>query len=207
MLRFPNRTAQSGVYKTGTPNYVDAFGGTAVTGMVTFATKVVGDGWNDGDTVGVLVKKDDSNYWVGLGTWDATNNYVELTTEEESIGTLADGDPITISAVPTASTFLAVARGAEFVEESGATRTLSLTDEGATIRCTSGSAVAITCADTLPVGFHCLIVQEGAGTVTIDSENTHSLNGATAGTGVEVAGQWKSAYVYQRAEGEWVVVA
>jgi hypothetical protein len=157
--------------------------------------------------MGILVKKDDSNYWVGLGTWDATNSYIELTNEEESVGTLSDNDSVTVAAVPTASTFLAVARGAEFVEESGTTRTLSLSDEGATIRCTSGSAVAITCADTLPVGFHCLVVQEGAGTVTIDSENTDTLNGAAAGTGIEVADQWKSAYVYQSAEGEWVVIA
>jgi len=207
MLRFPNRTSQAGTYKTGSPNYVDCSVGAASAGTVTFAAKATDDSWSDGDTMGVLIEKDSSNYWVGLGVWDATNSYVELSTEEEAVGTLSDDDAVVISAVPTTKTFLQVARGAEFIEESGTTRTLSLSDEGHTIRCTSGSAVAITCDDALPVGFHCLIVQEGTGTVTIDSEGTDTCNGAAAGTGVDIAAQWKSAYVYQASAGAWVVVA
>lgn len=51
--------------------------------------------------------------------------------------------------------------------ESGTTRTLSATDNGAVIYCTSGSAVTINCAAGLGAGFSCTIVQGGAGKVTV----------------------------------------
>lgn len=53
------------------------------------------------------------------------------------------------------------------VTESGTTRTLSATDNGKVIYCTSGSAVTITCAAGLGAGFSCTIIQAGAGKVTI----------------------------------------
>jgi hypothetical protein len=53
------------------------------------------------------------------------------------------------------------------VTESGTTRTLSATDNGKIIYCTSGSAVTITCATDLGVGFNCTIIQGGAGKVTV----------------------------------------
>jgi hypothetical protein len=53
------------------------------------------------------------------------------------------------------------------VTESGASRTLTATDNGKIIYCTSGSAVTITCAVSLPVGFNVTIIQGGAGKVTV----------------------------------------
>lgn len=53
------------------------------------------------------------------------------------------------------------------ITESGTTRTLSATDNGAVIYCTSGSAVTITCAAGLGAGFSCTIIQGGAGKVTV----------------------------------------
>ena len=53
------------------------------------------------------------------------------------------------------------------VTESGTSRTLSSSDNGKVIYCTSGSAVTITCATGLPVGFNCTIIQAGAGKVTV----------------------------------------
>jgi hypothetical protein len=53
------------------------------------------------------------------------------------------------------------------VTESGATRTLSASDNGKVIYCTSGSAVTITCATGLGAGFSCTIIQGGAGKVTV----------------------------------------
>jgi hypothetical protein len=52
------------------------------------------------------------------------------------------------------------------VTESGTSRTLAAGDNGKIIYCTSGSAVTITCAAGLPVGFNCTIIQGGAGKVT-----------------------------------------
>jgi hypothetical protein len=53
------------------------------------------------------------------------------------------------------------------IAEAGTTRTLSTTDNGKIIHCTSGSAVTITCATGLGLGFNCTIIQGGAGKVTV----------------------------------------
>ena len=53
------------------------------------------------------------------------------------------------------------------VTESGTTRTLSASDNGKIIYCTSSSAVTITCATGLGAGFNCTIIQGGTGKVTV----------------------------------------
>jgi hypothetical protein len=62
----------------------------------------------------------------------------------------------------------------QIVTESGTTRTLSATDNGKIIYCTSGSAVTINCAAGLGVGFNCTILQGGAGKVTV-AANSQTL--------------------------------
>lgn len=53
------------------------------------------------------------------------------------------------------------------VTEATTTRTLSATDNGKIIYCTSGSATTINCAAGLGAGFNVTIVQGGAGKVTV----------------------------------------
>lgn len=53
------------------------------------------------------------------------------------------------------------------ITDATTSRTLSASDNGKVIRCTSGSATTITCATGLPVGFNVTIIQGGAGKVTI----------------------------------------
>lgn len=53
------------------------------------------------------------------------------------------------------------------VTQAGTSRTLSASDDGKVIYCTSGSAVTITCATGLGAGFSCTIIQGGAGKVTV----------------------------------------
>jgi hypothetical protein len=53
------------------------------------------------------------------------------------------------------------------ITDATATRTLSATDNGKIIYCTSGSATTITCAAGLGAGFSCTIIQGGAGKVTV----------------------------------------
>lgn len=55
----------------------------------------------------------------------------------------------------------------QLVTESGTTRTLTAADNAKIIYCTNGSAVTITCATGLDVGFNCTIIQGGAGKVTV----------------------------------------
>ena len=64
-----------------------------------------------------------------------------------------------------ASEFILTAGG--IITEAGTSRTLSAADNGKVIYCTSGSAVTITCATGLPVGFSCTVIQGGAGKVTL----------------------------------------
>ena len=54
------------------------------------------------------------------------------------------------------------------ITEAGTSRTLSATDNGKIIYCTSGSAVAITTASGLGAGFSCVIIQGGAGQITMN---------------------------------------
>jgi hypothetical protein len=53
------------------------------------------------------------------------------------------------------------------ITQAGTTRTLSASDNGKIIYCTSGSATTITCAAGLGVAFSCTIIQGGAGKVTV----------------------------------------
>jgi hypothetical protein len=172
--------------------------------MQTFATSATADSWADGDEVTIEVFKDATAWWVGTGTWDATNEYLLLTSEEDSAGTLTNGDAVSVTAVPTQHSFLVVSRGAEFNEVAGTTYALSLADHGTVIRCTSADAVTVTATDTLPVGFHVLIVQEGAGAVSVTPGGTDTLNGATDAVGVTK--QFGAGYLFQAAEGQWVVI-
>ena len=53
------------------------------------------------------------------------------------------------------------------VTDATTARTLSATDNGKIIYCTSASAVTITCAASLGAGFNVTIIQGGAGKVTV----------------------------------------
>lgn len=53
------------------------------------------------------------------------------------------------------------------ITEATTARTLSATDNGKVIYCTSASATTITCAASLGAGFSCTIMQGGAGKVTV----------------------------------------
>jgi hypothetical protein len=56
---------------------------------------------------------------------------------------------------------------AGIITEATTARTLSASDNGKVIYCTSGSATTITCAAGLGKGFSCTIIQGGAGKVTV----------------------------------------
>lgn len=61
--------------------------------------------------------------------------------------------------------------GAEVNTQSGTTYTLTASDNGKIISCTSNSAVTIT-VPALSVGFNCLIVQRGSGQVTVSASGS-----------------------------------
>lgn len=61
------------------------------------------------------------------------------------------------------------------ITESGTSRTLSSVDNGKIIYCTSSSAVTITTASGLGVGFSCSIIQAGTGQITIAQGSSTTL--------------------------------
>ena len=74
------------------------------------------------------------------------------------------------------------------ITESGTTRTLSATDNGKVIYCTSGSAVTITTATGLGAGFSCMVIQGGAGQITVAQGTSTTL--ASYGSFLKTAGQY-----------------
>jgi hypothetical protein len=205
-LRFPNRTGQAGIYYDSTTDYVDVDSTFAAeAGMVTFAAKATDDSWASNDLCGLLVKKDNSNYQVWLGKWVSASETFEVVILEESVGTLTDEDDVIVTAVLTNVVMDRAISEPQIETETGTTRTLGASDKGKVICCTSGSAVTITVAATLAVNFHCMIVQEGAGKVSLARDSTDTLNGGTGN--VSLSNQWKSAYLFQRTEGAWTVIA
>jgi len=75
------------------------------------------------------------------------------------------GVPLNISGPASAAGYILTPDG--IITETSTSRTLSAVDNGKVIYCTNGSAVTITCAAGLGVGFNVTIIQGGAGKVTI----------------------------------------
>lgn len=83
--------------------------------------------------------------------------------------TLAEELPVVQSSATKKVTVQQVLTGV-VVTEAGTTRTLSASDNGKIIYCTSSSAVTINCASGLGAGFNCTIIQGGTGKVTIAAD-------------------------------------
>lgn len=60
-------------------------------------------------------------------------------------------------------------------QQTGTTYTLQASDAGKIVELANGSAIALTAANSLPVGFCCTIVQGGAGQVTVASSGSGSV--------------------------------
>jgi hypothetical protein len=79
------------------------------------------------------------------------------------------------------------------ITETTASRTLSATDNGKVIYCTSGSAVTITTDTGLGAGFSCLVIQGGAGQVEFSQGGGTTLVSYAAL--VKTAGQYAAASI------------
>lgn len=86
-------------------------------------------------------------------------------------------------------------------------RTLALTDAGDIIRCTSGSAQAITipaeASVAFSVGDSIRIIRAGAGAVTITGDTGVTVNGTSAGS-VSIQLQYRSALITKVASDNWI---
>jgi len=207
MIRYSNRVAQIGTYQDAAPDYIDVSSGAPLDGMRAFSYIAPNQNWATGDVVGLYIKESLTQWAVWTATWDATNEYLVVAAVEDAAGTLTDGAVIEVSLVMTEALLLSLSTTptrAQFVVESTTSRTLSVNDAGKLIRCTNASATTIMPDEGLPVGFHCMIVQEGSGTVSVVRDGTDTLNTGTSA--IELSGQYKSAYLYHHTEGNWVII-
>ena len=74
------------------------------------------------------------------------------------------------------------------ITDATTSRTLSASDNGKVIYCTSGSAVTITTATGLGAGFSCMVIQSGAGQITFAQGSSTTL--ASYGSFLKTAGQY-----------------
>ena len=79
--------------------------------------------------------------------------------------------------------------------------TIQASDNGKNIGFTNSGSIAVTLPDTLPVGFRCRLWWLGVGTPTA-TPDTDTVNGA--GAGVAPSARWKSLYLAQFDDTEWV---
>jgi hypothetical protein len=80
-------------------------------------------------------------------------------TKKSSVANLTAGRPISTAGYQLES--------GGVITEATTSRTLSATDNGKIIYCTSGSAVSIATASGLGAGFSCVVIQGGAGQIEI----------------------------------------
>jgi hypothetical protein len=84
-----------------------------------------------------------------------------------SIGNTVDPGATNLSVTGAATAAGFILSSSAIITEATTARTLSATDNGKVIYCTSASATTITCAASLGAGFSCTIMQGGAGKVTV----------------------------------------
>ena len=144
-------------------------------GATVYAASVASGG---GEATGIY--KSDGDYDVSLQTGNSTTGSITITDG-------ANGD-ITLAPNGTGKTDFnnnsITGYGADLQTLSGTSKTLSATDNGTIIVCSSSSAVTITVPSSLPSGFNCMIIQSGSGQVSLSASSTtlNNRNGSkTAG--------------------------
>ena len=99
-------------------------------------------------------------------------------------------------------------QGMPIVTEAGTTKTFALTDIGAYVRTTSGSAVTITVpansSVAFPTGTEIVVFQAGAGQVTFSAAGGVTIN--SKDSNLKITGQYSSATLKKIATDEWDMI-
>jgi len=153
-----------------TQNFVDLTTAQTIAGAKTFTGTITAPSikLTTGATAGyVLTSAAD-----GSATWSATSsisggttNAIPKYTSTTAIGASAISDDGTT--VSLASTRTLTGANASVNAQTGTTYTLAQTDNGKVVTLTNASPITLTINSGLTAGFNCMIVQNGAGTVTI----------------------------------------
>lgn len=93
--------------------------------------------------------------------------------------------------------------GSKTNAQTGTTYTLTATDNGKIVTLNNGSAITLTLPQTstasIPAGFSCLIVQRGAGQVTVAKEGSDTIE--SSGSKLKLTGQHSGAFIHKLVAG------
>ena len=177
-----------------TPNYVDLTTAQTIAGAKTFTGTITAPSirLTSGATAGyVLTSAAD-----GSATWSQTSsitggtaNTIPRYTSATAIG--ASGITDNGTTVSLGSTRTLTGANASVNAQTGTTYTLTQADNGMVVTLTNASPITLTINSGLTAGFNCMIVQNGAGTVTI-----------AAGSGVTILNRSN----YNKTGGQYAVV-
>lgn len=152
---------QSGVTRQVSINNLTAGKSVTANSFIPTSATVPTNGMFLGAANSVSIATNSTEHWM----FNASGNF-------NPVGTKGIGSSLAPVAGVVSDSFQLSSNG--IVTESGTTRTLSSSDNGKVIYCTSGSAVTINCASGLGAGFSCTIIQGGAGKVTV-APNSQTL--------------------------------
>ncbi len=194
-----NRTKQDGTYSQsgGSPALSDTVVFVVDVGAhAKFKQLTTALGFPTGVEYAILVESTTSDDWfIALATYDTGTLTLTVTETEEYDGWVlgAGNHAVTCTVLLTARSFDRALRPIP-VEVSGATFTITQEAHNRRIiRFTGATNHEITLQAGYS-GFHCWLVREGSGTVTLDAGTLTTINGATSD--VAISAQWKKALLY-----------
>lgn len=80
--------------------------------------------------------------------------------------------------------------------QSGTSYTLQASDAGQIVSLSNAAAITLTLPNSFPVGFNCMVQQEGAGQITFTPASGATMAGISSAT--QTVGQYASAFLYVR---------
>ena len=197
----PNQTLTFSIPRgdTGATGSAGAVGAAATISVGTVSTVAFGSGatiTNSGNSSAAVL-----NFAIQRGATGGPGSAATITLGTVTTGSAGSSASVSNSGNSSAATLnFAIPRGdtgatgltgpqpsLTVVDNAGTSITLADGDNNAIIRCTSASAVAITVPSTLAAGFSCMVIQSGAGQVTISAGAGATLN--SFGNLLKTAGQ------------------
>lgn len=201
-LRFINRASQSGVVITdnGFP-YILIDCGTNPTiepGMQAFSEEAA---LQHGDTVPLLIKKDDNNLLIAQCSWNSSEYIFNVQRPEFYKGEITVDDSVTVSGIISAQSLNP--RLDIIISEYDESLNIDETHSGKLLRCCNSTLLTIGLSD-YSAGWYVKVIREGTGTVKFTALNGCSIN-LNYELDITLVDRWQSAFIYSDGS-NWTVI-